>query len=375
MGKQGLSRLLSRRFLDNVGFALFFFIVIVPVSTLGYYLVFLAADQFHSRSAFSVRSEQGGGMAQNFLGILNTVGGSGSASDLDLLNGYIQSEAIIERVSEEVDLRQIFSQQEKDWYYSLDDNASIEALLKHWQKMVFVSNEAHDGILQLEVRAFNPESARDVMEAILKASSDLINRLSNDARSDALRLSQQLVDEARADVHLVLQKLTAFRREYNIVSPEIDLETSGGVLNALQTQLAEALVAKEQLMSIANVSDPRRIKLDSQIDALRTQIEVEKTNRSRSDSTASVDIYGRYQSLLLEQEMMTSAYSQALASLASAHTETRRQARYLAVHIPPTLAETSQYPKRIKIIFITLIILSLAWTIVYIFYRNARDRF
>jgi len=365
----------SRWLPDCMGFVLFLFIVTVPVAAVGYYLAFLAADQFHSRSAFSVRSEQGGGIAQNFLGILNTAGGTGSASDLDLLNDYIRSEAIVDRISAELDLRRIFSQHPKDWYFSLRADASSEELIDHWQKMVLVSNESHDGILHLEVRAFSSEDAHAIAKAILQASSELINRLSNDARADALRLSQELVDEAQADLQSVLQKLTEFRREYNIVSPEIELETSGGVLNALQTQLADALVAREELRSTANKSDPRVKSLDNQIKALRTQIDAERTNRAQADRTAEVDIYGRYQSLLLEQEMMTQAYAQALASRASAHTETRKQARYLAVHIPPTLAETSLYPERFRIFLIVLVISILTWTITYVFYRNSRDRF
>lgn len=365
------------RLLWSGGGFLFAVIVFLPLSAIVLYLGLFAADQYHSRAGFSIRSEQGGTAAtQSFLGVLSTVGGgTGSAQDLDLLNDYIRSQAIIEKISETVDLRRIFVLRGKDRFFSLSPDASMEELVAYWNRMVRVSNEARDGILHVEVRAFAPEDARQVTEAILIASSDLINQLSNEARKDSLRLSGELVTEARANVQRTLQELTDFRRKHQIVSPELEAQTGSGVITALQTQLAEALVAREQLMMFSNDQDPRRQNMDTRISALRAQIEAERINLSQSDSTADVDIYGRYQSLLLEQEMMSTAYAQAIANLANAHTEARRQARYVVVHIPPTLAETPLYPERIKLALISMVILTLVWAIVVIFYRNAGDKF
>lgn len=364
------------RHLWRGGALLFVFIVALPVTAIAFYLCVVATDQYHSRAGFSIRSEQGGsGVAQSFLGVLSTVSGTGSAQDLDLLNDYIRSQAIIEKISETVNLREIFAPRGGDWFFSLPPDAPMEDLVAYWQRMVRISNEARDGILHVEVRAFDPEDARRVVEAILRASSNLINQLSNEARNDSLRLSGELVTEARANVQQVLQELTEFRREHQIVSPELELQTSSGVMTALQTQLAEALVAREQLMMFSNEQDPRIQNMDTRISALRAQIEAERITLSQSDPAADVDIYGRYQSLLLEQEMMNTAYAQAIANLASAHTEARRQARYVVVHIPPTRAETALYPERVKIILIAAVILTLVWAIVVIFYRNARDKF
>lgn len=366
---------ISRAIWSSAGL-LFAAIVFFPASTIALYLVLFAADQYHSQAGFSVRSEQGGsGVAQGFLGVLSTVSGTGSAQDLDLLNDYIRSQAIVEKVNETVDLRKIFALRGRDWFFALRRDAPMEDLVAYWRRMVRVSNEGRDGILHIEVRAFDPRDAQLVVEAILQASSDLINQLSNEARNDSLRLSGELVTEARANVQQVLQELTDFRRKHQLVSPELEAQTSIGVITALQTQLAEALVARGQLIMSSSEQDPRTQNIDTRISSLRSQIEAERIALSQSDLTADVDIYGRYQSLLLEQEMMSTAYAQAIAGLANAHTEARRQARYVAVHIPPALAEMPLYPERLRIIFISTILLILIWALVVIFYRNARDKF
>lgn len=366
---------IARRKRLHAGPVLFMLVVIVPLVIIGSYLYGVAQDQYDSRASFSIRSQQGGGAAaQNFLGILSTVSSSGSAQDLDILKDYIRSQAMVDRLASRIDLSAIFAQRGNDRVFSLPADASTEDLLAYWRRMVRVSSEARDGILHLEVKAFDAQNAQLLAREILAASSDLINQLSDQARADNIRLSSELVIEARAEVQKVLEQLTEFRRKHQIVSPDLEVQASSGVLTALQTQLAEALVSREQLTGLSTANDPRVQNLDNRIEALRTQIDAERANLSRGDMAANVDIYGRYQSLLLDQEMMNGAYAQALADLAVAHAESRRQARYVAVHIPPTLADTPQYPQKIRILVTAGMILVLIWAILMIFYRNARSK-
>jgi capsular polysaccharide transport system permease protein len=115
--------------------------------------------------------------------------------------------------------------------------------------------------------------------------------------------------------------------------------------------------------------------MDNRINALRSQIDSERSMISQANLTAAVDVYGVYEGLLLDQEMQNVAYAQALANLSVAHSDARRQARYLAVHVPPTLAETPIYPERARSVLVIAAVLFLIWSIFMIFYRNARDKF
>ncbi|MFM7655773.1 MAG: sugar transporter [Paracoccaceae bacterium] len=358
-----------------VGAITFLLLVAFPVAGASYYLFFVAEDQYSSNAAFSVRSEEGGSVAQGFLGVISSVSGTGSAQDLDLLHDFIRSQAIIDVVSQSLNLRRIFAKRGDDFYFSLADDAPIEDLVEYWRRMVSVSNEARNGILHVEVRAFDPRDAQAISQAVIVASSELINQLSNDARTDSLRLSQELVEEARANVQNARRALTEFRRANRIVSPELELETSRGVIAALQTELAETLVSREEVMRQANAGDPRVSAMDNRIKALRSQIDSERNMISQANLTAAVDVYGLYEGLLLDQEMQNAAYAQALTNLSVAHSDARRQARYLAVHVPPTLAETPIYPERSRSVLVIAAVMFLIWSIFMIFYRNARDKF
>ena len=83
--------------------------VLLPLAATVYYLFARAADQYHSETAFSVRSaEVGPGDAAGLLGALTMVG-SGSASDVDVLYDFIRSQEMVEAVDAKLDLRRIYN--------------------------------------------------------------------------------------------------------------------------------------------------------------------------------------------------------------------------------------------------------------------------
>ena len=55
--------------------------------------------------------------------------------------------------------------------------------------MVQVDLETHAGIIHVRANAFTPEDATAIASAILAESSALINRLSDQAREDAVRFA------------------------------------------------------------------------------------------------------------------------------------------------------------------------------------------
>ena len=106
---QGPSAVPARfRFRHHVTAASFVLLVLLPFAASVWYLFARAADQYHSTTAFSVRSEEVGSAAAGILGALTQVGG-GSASDTDILFDYIRSQEMVAAVDRRLDLRTIYN--------------------------------------------------------------------------------------------------------------------------------------------------------------------------------------------------------------------------------------------------------------------------
>ena len=158
--------------------------MLLPLAATVLYLYVRAEDEYHSDVSFSIRSEEPGAAAAGILGAITGFSGGGSAAEPDILFEYIRSQEIVAAIDKKIDLRTIYNRKPDDWAFSLGEGATIENLLTHWRRMVDVSYENHSGIIQVRATAFTPEDARAITRAVLEKSTELVNRLAEQARAD-----------------------------------------------------------------------------------------------------------------------------------------------------------------------------------------------
>jgi capsular polysaccharide transport system permease protein len=89
---------------------------------------------------------------------------------------------------------------------------------------------------------------------------------------------------------------------------------------------------------------------------------------------AFADLVGEYERLQVDLEFAQQAYTTSLAAFDSARNEARRQSRYLAAHVRPTLAESSEYPDRIMQLATIAIFAFLIWSVLVLAVYSLRDR-
>jgi capsular polysaccharide transport system permease protein len=352
--------------------ASFVLVVVLPLAATVGYLWTRAADQYHSEVAFSIRSDEAGSAAAGIIGAITSVGGS--ASDADILFEYVRSQKIVEAIDRDLDLRTLYNRPEGDPVFTLGPDATIEELVAHWRRMVDVAFESATGIINVRANAFTSEDAEAIAAAILEKSSTLVNRLSDQAQEDAIRYARDDLAEAEENLRVMRQRLAEFRRVNRLVDPTADVAGQSGLLNALQTQLAQALVERDMLLSFADESDQRVIQANRRIDAITARIEEERSTLGAPGVEAALpDVIGEYEELRVDLEFANTAYTQTLASLAAARAEARRQSRYLAPHIEPTVAESSLYPRRLLLSGLAGLFLLLGWGVIMLIYYNVRD--
>jgi capsular polysaccharide transport system permease protein len=172
----------------------------------------------------------------------------------------------------------------------------------------------------------------------------------------------------------VRDRLAQFRRTHNIVDPTADVAGQMGLLSALNQELAQALVDRDVLSSYAAEGDQRMIQANRRIDAITAQMQDERTSLDLTGVAGSLpEVVGRYEELLVDLEFANTAYTQALAGLAAARAEARRQSRYLAPHVTPTTADSALYPRRVLLAGLVALFLLLGWGAIMLIYYNVRD--
>lgn len=348
--------------------------VVLPTLVSAFYLFFIAEDQYASRLGFSVQREDAS-KALDILGGLTKLSGGG-APDQVILYKYTKSRDMLQAVAQKVDLKSAFFRS-NDPIFSLDVDASIEDRTDYWERMVSVYLDSSSGLLELEVRAFTPETAQAIAVAILEESTRLLNELSDIAKSDATSYARRDLDQSVDRLKKAEQDLTDFRSRNQIVDPASDFQGRMGLLNSLLQQQAAALIELDLLRADANPNDPRRELAQRRIDVIGQRIAAERKRISTSDTSGEVayaDLVSEYERLRLEQDFAQRAYLATLASYNASLADAARASRYLATYLPPTKAEKSEYPQRFQSTLLIFGAAFLIWSILALTYYSIRDR-
>ncbi|HCP80255.1 MAG TPA: capsule biosynthesis protein [Octadecabacter sp.] len=353
-------------------------VVFVPAAISAYYLWGLAADQYASRIAFSVRSEEQRSPIE-LLGGITDLSGS-SSSDTDILYVYLNSQELVAKVNERVNLARIWSKvsTEQDPVFAYDPHGTIEDLHRHWERKVDIIYDSGTQLIEMRFLAFEPDDARAIAEAVLAESTAMINNLSALAREDAVGYAREDLETALARLRVARQALTLFRNRTQIVDPTIDTQNQMGVLVTLQQQLADALVEGDLLRDTTSEGDSRIAQANRRVEVIQNRIDAERQKLGLGNEgeggVVFADLVGEYEGLIVDREFAEVAYTTALASFDGAQAEARRQSRYLAAHVQPTLAQKAQYPERLKLMLLIALFCTLTWCVLCLVYYSLRDR-
>lgn len=354
----------------------FFLLILLPVASSAWYLWMRAADQYASTLAFSIRSEEASSGIE-LLGGIADISGSG-ANDSDILYDYLGSQQLVADIEAALGLSDLWSQPDRDPVFAYDPSGRIEDLHDHWARMIDISHDSTRGIIEVRARAFSARSAQDINRAILEKSNHLINNINNIAHEDGIRYALDDLQRAKVRLGSARRALTEFRIVNEIVDPSVDMSSQTSLLATLDAQLTEALIDIEMLSANTRRSDTRIAQARQKAGVLRQRIAQERAKRGSgttgADHAGMAEIYGAYEGYMLEVEFTEQSYQAARANFDAAVSEARRNTRYLAAHIMPTLAQQSLFPQRVMILSAIALACFLLWSLIALVGFSFLDR-
>ena len=358
----------------------FLLLVLLPFAAAVFYLWTIAEDQYSSTTGFAVRTEEGSA-ASELLGGLSSLAGGTASADSNILYEFIQSQELVTDVDKTLGLREHYSAHwDTDPVFALWPDASAEDLLWFWQRVVRIAFDQSTGLIEVRVLAYDKDMAQTIAREIVSQSQEMINELNDQARSDALRYAQLDLEEAVKRLKTAREALTQFRSRTKIVDPEADLQGRMGVMNNLQQQLAEGLIEHDLLLQTTSGNDPRLVQAKRRIEVIQERIRSERdTFTSDNTDTGAVGedypkLIAEFEALSVDRQYAEETYRAGLAALELARANVLRQSRYLATYVSPTLAETSEFPRRFVLSGLAGLFLILIWSILALIYYSIRDR-
>ncbi|MEQ8654218.1 MAG: hypothetical protein RIC87_17255 [Kiloniellales bacterium] len=347
-------------------------LIVGPMLLAGYYYFFVAAERYEVSTVFLIRTA--GADTPTVTTILGQSQAFGRAADesfsvVDYVNSY---DGLI-RLEELVDLRAAYSVPKDDPFYYLPADSSLLDLHDYFLRMVDAYYDQVTGLVTIDVRAFTPEDAVAIAEAILTESERLVNEFNRRAQADLLQLSRREVAEALANLEEIERQLTAFRQTHNVIDPVEVITRVNGIIGALEGEIAKTEAELLQLSKVTgNKGGVVRLELEARIESLRLQVERER-QRLVGEQESLGTLIPQFELLGLRKELAGQAYSAALASMQSSIAQAQRQQLYVVPVVAPAMLDQAQLPDRWESLFFVFLVVLLVFTVGRLLVLGVRD--
>lgn len=368
LGKARVSNLLKMR-----GFALFAAIVVLPTLGAAVYFGVLASDIYISESRFVVRAP--GKPNASPLGSILGAGGLASASDDSYaVVDYVRSRNALSDSNKDGMVRRIYSEpgiSAIDRFDSPFRGQSNEQLYRYFGNKVDIAFDSSSQVTTLRVSAYSPGDARALNERLLERSEQLINRLSERGRTDAIQSSQIQVEDARRKARNAIIALGQFRNSSGIIDPEKQASINLQMISKLQ----DALLAEQTQLAQLEAFTPNNPQIPAsrvRIRVLQREIARQSGNVAGAPKSLSAAAT-RYQQLQFDSEFAGKQLAVALAALQEAENDARRKQIYVERIAEPNLPDYPLEPRRIRNVLATLVLSLLAWGVLVTLTAGIRE--
>src|SRR5271169_4773516 len=353
----------------------FVIIVLVPVTLAAVYYFVIAADQYVAEFRFALRTVEPvraevGGIFQG------SVAPSPVGVDSYAVVQYLASRDVVDDLGKKLDLREMFSRPEADWLTRLQLPVSIEELVRYWKGQVDAFYDITNGTIVVRARAFTPNDALQLAQAILGSAEQLVNDLSARARRDTLRNSEKEVRGTERRLKTALARLREFRDQEGIIDPRKTADATQALAGRVRDELIRTDTELSTLKHYMRDDAPSIKILEARVQSLEAQrraVESEVTDTEKTRSEALSRVMGSYEQLESERTFAENTYQHALQALDRSRINADRQQVYLATFVQPTLPEEALYPRRLQSFLVVSGVAFAVWMIGGFVVQSIRD--
>lgn len=366
---------LRRRKKGSSAWRYFGLLVIAPTLISAIYYILIAAPVYESVAEVALRDMQGqggGGILDSFIS--RTFGAAGS-QDTRIVQHYMMSREMVAKLEAAVGLRKILGSPKGDFLARLGSSATDEELYARFQNVAEVEYTVDSGILTLRVRAFTPEDAQAVAQAVIVEADGLVGRMSSRARADALGNAEAELQRAEEKLLDISSQVATFREIERDISPVDTAKALGGVVGRIEEELVSTRVKLAEMQSYMQPNSPLVGTLRSRMTSLERQLERARSRVAKpSDSDRSmVDKVSMFEQLKLQSDLARRAYEVALAARESARQEANRRTTYLVAFVSPNRPDEASYPKRLQSIAGVLAVLTISFGLVSLLVASIKE--
>jgi len=330
--------------------------VLPMIGSVGYY-TFLVSPGYVSQVRFIVRSSTPFLSRDRYSS--NTVEPKEKiVQDTAILLNYLESPAIIQDMQKHVDLHYLFGRPDIDFLSRLPNDATQDDMLKYWKKHAYTYVNPKSGIVELEITAYSPQQAHDLVQLVLRLSEEQVNKLSAGMWEDLRASTQRDVDEATREVADLRGKFRDTQNRTGVFDVDLSAQRIDALLTTVESNLADLRARRQALGGALVNSAPQVADLERRIAAEEVQAKNLRAQFAGTTGEGNSNLAG-YSSLFdrlkLDLSLAENRLTAAIKELEKVKLVSSLQLTYVDNFIEPTMSDSNKYPNVGLSLFLSLL--------------------
>ncbi|WP_234871219.1 capsule biosynthesis protein [Alitabrizicola rongguiensis] len=335
------------------------FLVLLPTIIAGWFYYFVATPLYQTESQMVIQQADGAVRAGAGSGFAGLFGGAIDANkDSIAVQGYLQSRDAMLRLDKDLDFRGQFSGPEIDPLLRLAPDATNEAMYGVYKRMVKVSYDPTEGLINMSVLAPDPKVSEAFSKALIRYAEEQIDHLTQRKREDQMRDARTSFEDAQAKLLEAQREVVNLQEKHKVLSSQAEATLITAQIAELNTQITIDKLSLDQMKANPQPNKARMEPIERRIAAMEKQVEDLRAQMTEAN-TDGVSLPEVQSELLIAEanvqtrQLMLSA---TLEQLEGARLEANRQVRYLSVSTPPVAPDSPTFPRAFENTLVTLLI-------------------
>ncbi|MGJ3241968.1 MAG: hypothetical protein ACFE0O_03275 [Opitutales bacterium] len=325
------------------------FFILVPGLTAiaGFYLYGIARDVYVAEAQFIIKQNDNAAPRMEMdIPLLNSGGSSTSKEDALILKEYIRSLDMLSKLEERLGLREHYSAPRWDFWQKLDEDSSETSFLAYYREQIKVTIDPDSSIVKLRVRAFTPDMALFLAQAIVEESEVFINTLSRDLAEKLVTFAEDEMRQAEIRLARAKDALNKFQAKTATGNPTAVEEALVQQIATLENQKSQKEIELRSARRLYRENAPQVQQILNEIDSINQQLTDLNQRLIGLSGNESAEIRATFEKLELDVTFAENAYATATTSLANAQIDASRQLKFVVVVSNPSLPDEAVYPER-----------------------------
>ena len=321
------------------------FVLLPTLLTFGY-CALVASPMYVSETKFAVRSALEQSMGIDIASQLFKTA-STNVQDARIVDAYLRSPDVFEKLDGELQLTQHYSDTSRDWISRLASSPTLWDKETFWQRVAQPKIDVDSGIVTFTVRAYTPDMAQNIAAGILRQGEALINEMNERSRNDAIRLAESEVKVAQERIVKAQKALETFRDEHKELDPKATATGLQTLVFELEGERSKVKAELAEARSYMKPTAPQVKALEKRLAAVEMQLNAEKARIAGNPAGGNAinSWVSQYENLMIESEFAQKQLTTAMSAYEQARSMALAKSRYLVAIQQPTLPDESRYPR------------------------------